>query len=132
MDLNEILLHSMPNLWDGNYFLQGFGFGVVPLKKEINMFEHMNISASIYEVAVEPYAKTLTRADTNRSGRSNKIRGRDYSSKINPSMVYPGRHKTRYIERLSGDLPPTCMIHVRGHSSECYEIFSNFGKIFGL
>ena len=50
------------------------GLIVNPLSlKKLNMFEHMKIAESIYEVVVEPSYKKTTRKDANRSGISRKM-----------------------------------------------------------
>ena len=53
--LNEILLHIMKNGWGKQAFLQSFVFEVVISKKEIKMFEHMEISESMFESVVKAY-----------------------------------------------------------------------------
>ena len=52
--LNEILLNSMINSWSKQAFSQGFDCETISLKKSVNMFEHMEITESIYESAVTP------------------------------------------------------------------------------
>ena len=57
--INEILLNSMPNSWSKQAHVQGFYCKSVNFKKDINIFECMDISESIYEGLVEPYYKNL-------------------------------------------------------------------------
>ena len=41
MELNEILLHIISNVWGNQEFLQGFDFVAVYFKKSIDLFEIM-------------------------------------------------------------------------------------------
>ena len=52
--LNEILLNSMPNSWSIQAYVQGFYCKSITFKKNVNMFQRMEISESIYEGVVEP------------------------------------------------------------------------------
>ena len=52
---NELLLHSIPKSWGKKDFLQGFYFEAVTFKKEINMFERLDIVEYIYEGVAEPF-----------------------------------------------------------------------------
>ena len=47
-ELNEILLNSMPNRWSKQACVKGFDCGCIYFKKDLNMFERMEISESIY------------------------------------------------------------------------------------
>ena len=57
--LDEILLNSMPNSWSRHVYVQGFDCESVTFKKYFNMFEHMEISKSIYEGVVEHSYKKI-------------------------------------------------------------------------
>ena len=61
MDLNEILLNSMPNSWSKQAYVQGFDCKYITFKNIVNMFEHMDIAETIYEGVVEPSYKKLMR-----------------------------------------------------------------------
>ena len=58
--LNEILLNSMPNRWSKQAYVQGFDLESITSKKVVNMFEHREITESIYEGVVEPSYKNPT------------------------------------------------------------------------
>ena len=73
--LNEILLNSMPNSWSKQAYVQGFDCESITFKKSINMFEHMEITESIYEGVVETSYKKLTRSDSNRASHIRHKRG---------------------------------------------------------
>ena len=60
-DLNEILLNSIPNIWNKQAYVQGFDCELITLKKQFNMFKQMEILESIYECVVEPLYKKSTR-----------------------------------------------------------------------
>ena len=60
-ELNEILLNSMPKIWSKQAYVQGFDCETISFKKAVNMFEHMEISESIYGGVVTIYYKKLLR-----------------------------------------------------------------------
>ena len=47
MELDEILFHSMPNIWIRQAYVQGFDCESITSKISVNMFEHMEIAESI-------------------------------------------------------------------------------------
>ena len=87
----------------------------MPFNKSIGMFDHIDIEESLYEGVVEPSTKILTRTDSNRDGIISKTIGIYSLSKINPYMGLAVKCKTRYVEHLSSESPPTCMIHDKVH-----------------
>ena len=46
--LNEILLNSMPNSWYKQTYVQDFDCGYITFKRDVNMFERMEIVEYIY------------------------------------------------------------------------------------
>ena len=100
-ELNEIMLNSMPNSWIRKACVQGFYCESITLKKDVNMFERMEIVETIYEVTVEPSYKKSTRSDTNRASFSRKIGGEATSSN---SYSYisesSGKHRKRYVYHM--------------------------------
>ena len=58
-ELNEIVLKSMPNSWPKTVYVQGFNCKSILLKKDVHMFENMEIAESIYESVVTPSYKKL-------------------------------------------------------------------------
>ena len=49
-ELNEILLNIMPNSCSKQAYVQGFYCGTIYFKKDVNMFERMEITESIMKV----------------------------------------------------------------------------------
>ena len=47
-----MFLDSMPNSWSKQVYVQIFDCENITLKSAVKMFEHMEISESIYEVVV--------------------------------------------------------------------------------
>ena len=45
----------MPNGWRNQTYVQGFDYEPINFKTSINMFEHMEISETIYEGVLEPF-----------------------------------------------------------------------------
>ena len=52
--LNEILLNSIFNICSRQAYVQGFDCESITFKKDVNIFERMEISKSIYEGVVKP------------------------------------------------------------------------------
>ena len=46
-DINEFLKHSMTNSWSNQAYAQGFECECIALKKDVNIFEHMEIVESV-------------------------------------------------------------------------------------
>ena len=61
MESNEIILHITTNGWSRQTYAQCFDFEVVIFIQDINMFENMKITESIYEGVVENYHKKTNR-----------------------------------------------------------------------
>ena len=58
-ELNKILLKTMPNWWSKNHMCRVLTEKLLQ-KKDVNMFERMKISETIYKGVIEyPYLKTL-------------------------------------------------------------------------
>ena len=55
--INEIILNGMHNSWYKHAHIQGFDFESITFKNDVNMFERMGISKSIYNGVVEPSCK---------------------------------------------------------------------------
>ena len=65
----------MPNIWSKQAYVHSFYYESITFKKDVNMFERMEITESIYEVVVEPFYKKPTRAGANRAGHRRNKRG---------------------------------------------------------
>ena len=52
-ELNNILFHSMPNVWSKQAYLRGFEFDL-PFKKAVNMFKWTQTPESIYKGVIFP------------------------------------------------------------------------------
>ena len=63
--LNDILLNSIPDSWSNKVYVHIFDFEYTGFKRDVNMFECMEISESIYKGSVEHYYKNTTIADLN-------------------------------------------------------------------
>ena len=80
MELNIILLNSMPNEWISKAYMHGFYCESITLKI-CKCFERMEIVESIYEGVVQTSNKKFTRSDTNRAVHNRKTREESASSK---------------------------------------------------
>ena len=74
-ELNEILLKSMSKSCSKQAYIQGFDCETISFKKDVNIFEHMEITESICEGMVTPSYKKTTRAESNRTEISKNNRG---------------------------------------------------------
>ena len=114
-ELNEILINSVPNILSKQAYVQIFDCELITLNKAVNMFEHMEISESIYEVVVEPSHKQSTRVYDNRVGYSRKKIGEASLSHTYSKMSDRyGKHRKIYVDHLKGE-SKTCLIHCLGH-----------------
>ena len=71
---NEILLNSIDKSCYKQAYFHGFGFycKYILFKKDVNMFESMEIPESIYKGVVSPSYKNPTQTDANFAGRNKK------------------------------------------------------------
>ena len=85
------------------------------------MFEHMDISESICEGAVEPSYKETNRTDATRDGHSRLKRGEPALSNTYSDMSESaGKRRKIYVDYPKGKYKPTCLIHgPRNSSDEC-------------
>ena len=126
-ELNEILLNSMPNIWSKQACVQGFDCESITLKKDDNMFEHMEIAESIYKGIVEPYYNKQTRSDSNRAGHGRHKIVEAASSWTRPEKgENAGKRRKRHVYSPTGK-SKTCMIHGPGHSSEECKVLGDCG-----
>ena len=57
--MNEILPHSIPDVWSKQEFVQGFDFESVKIKQYIIISKMMDIAKTIFGGVVEPSYKKL-------------------------------------------------------------------------
>ena len=93
------------------------------------MFEHMEISESIYKGVVEPPHKIYTREDSKRAGLSRKRIGEsalsnNYSD-INKSS---GKWRKGYVDHPKDRSKLTCIIHGPVNSSDKCKVLGEFGS----
>ena len=81
--------------------MQVFGCETITKKKDINMFECMEIAESIYEGVVDHCYKKLTREDTKRDGRNREMRGEYASSTTYSEMNKSSGKRKKHVCRSS-------------------------------
>ena len=79
------------------------------------MFEHMEIAEYVYGCVIETTTKNQLGHTPTMMIKSVKQEEETPLSKTNFGMGRAFKRKTRYVARLEGDLPPTCMIHDKGN-----------------
>ena len=90
------------------------------------MFEHMEISESIYEGVVEPSYLKNTRADSNRAGHSRQNRGESASScTCSKKVERSGKCRKRHIDSPTGK-SKICLIHGPIYPSEECRVLGDF------
>ena len=72
-ELNNIFLHTVPNVWAKQGYLKGWDFQEKTYKETCNIFERMDISAKVYE-GETPY-KTTTKANENCASHGRELKG---------------------------------------------------------
>ena len=116
-ELNEILLHAVPNSWVWQAYLQGWYFEERTYKYTCDMFELMEIVEAIYEGGAP--SKNDQQAEANRSSSGRKKNGGASASPSNPNQGRAGKCK-RSNEVHSSDEPTrekkTFLLHGPGHS----------------
>ena len=128
-ELNEIILHAVPNAWVKQSYLQGWYFEMKTYKETCAMLDWMEIDEQVCKV-VTPY-KTPTRADAKRGGDVSKYKGGESASPTNPKKGRASKRKTKNAGRPS-DAPTgakkTCMLNGPGHSSEECKVLNIYSK----
>ena len=69
-DLNEILLHAVPNGWENKAYLQGWDLEMKRYKVKCKLFKRMEAAEKIYKDVYT--SKTPPRADANRASHGRK------------------------------------------------------------
>ena len=117
-ELNQILLHAVPNGWEKQAYVKGLDFKMKRYKATCKLFERMEIAEKIYEGRNTP--KTPTREDSNRASLDRKKKLGEAASPNNPKMGHSGKCKTKNAGHPS-DRPTggrTCVLHGPGYSME--------------
>ena len=124
--LNEILLNSMPTGWYKQAYIQGFDCESISLKKAVNIFEHTEITESIYEGVVEPYYKKPTWEDSNRACHGRNKIGEAALSNTCPATGESARKRQKqYVDRSKSE-SEICLIHGPGHSYDGCKVLRDF------
>ena len=118
-ETNKILLHTVPNSWERQAYIQGWEFKRQYSKDTCNIFEHTEIAEAIYKGGA-PY-KNNQRAEADRVsyGRKKKV-----GASASPSNSKQGR--TGNCKRSNASHPSdeptgankTCLMHGPGHYSK--------------
>ena len=90
-ELNEILIHAVPNSWARKSYIQGRDFEERSYKETCDMFKRMEISEAIYEG--EENSKNTSQAEAYRSSSGRKKKGGASASPSNPEQGYSGKRK---------------------------------------
>ena len=72
-DINEILLHTVSNVWYNQSYLQGWYFELKTYRETCAMFERMGVTEKVYKGATP--SKIPTRADVNQANYFRKRKG---------------------------------------------------------
>ena len=114
-DINNILLHAVPNGWAKQAYLQGWEFDIKSYKAMCELFKRMEVAKKIYECG-NTY-KTPIRVDANRAIHDRKLKGGESALSTNPNTVRAGKRKTRNASH-PGNRPTrgkSCLFHGPRH-----------------
>ena len=74
-ELNEMFLNNLHNSWFKQSYVQGFYYESISFKESVNMFEHMEISESIWEGLEEHSYKKITKRGEAASSKTQPVMG---------------------------------------------------------
>ena len=109
-ELNKIMLHTIPNGWANQSYLQGWDFDSNTYKENCDMFDLMEIDKQVCEEGSP--SKTINWADYNCAGHSRKRAGRESTSSYNPKKGRAGKHKKKagnLNDWMNGEKHALCM-----------------------
>ena len=128
-ELNDIILHAVPNSWVKKSYLQGWDFEMKTYKETCATFEQLEIAEKFYGGG-KP-SQTPTRAYAKDGGHVSKLKGGEDALPTNPKKGRSGKRKTKNAghpsDALTGD-KKTCMLHGPGHSSEQCKVINIYSK----
>ena len=126
-ELNEILLHTVPNSWAQQVYLQGWYSKGRTYNDTCNNLERMEIVKAIYKGGAP--SKNTQRAEANRDSSGRKEKGGASASPSKPDQVHSGKRKRSNTGHPSNEptgANKTCLIHGPGHSSEECKILQEY------
>ena len=88
-ELNEIIIHAVPNRWAKQSYLQGWDFELNTYRETCAIFECMEVAEHVYEGGT-PY-KIPTREESNRDGYVRKWKGGESASPTKPEKGRTGK-----------------------------------------
>ena len=108
-ELNEILLHVVPNVWDKQDYLQGWDFWMKTFRETCAMFKRMEISEQVYK-GQTPLKKLIPYA--NRDSRVRKRKGGESALPTNHNKGRTSKRKTKIqslqVRRRSVQIKHAC------------------------
>ena len=117
-ELNDILLHAIPNSWAKQAYIQGWGFEERSYKETCNIFERMEIAEEIYKGGSPTQNTQRAESDRASSGRNKK--GGASASPYNPEQGRTGKCNINNSGHPSDEptgTKNTCLLHGPGQSS---------------
>ena len=127
-ELNDILLHAVPNAWAKQAYLQGRYFEGRIYNGICEIFEHMEIIEQFYEGG-NTY-KNINRAEAEYCSHDRKSKGGETTYPINPKKGHDGKHKTNYSGHPS-NRPVGAnrwLVHGTGKSTEELKLLKEYSK----
>ena len=118
-DLNEVLLHAVPNAWTKLPYLQGWYFNMKTYKEHFAMFKRMEIFGKVRKGRTP--SKTPIMEDSNCDRHVRKRKGGEAASPTNREKGRAGKRKiknTGHPSDASTSAKKSCILHGPGCSSE--------------
>ena len=92
-DLNEILLHAVPNGWEKKFYIHGWDFDTKSYKAMCQLFERIEVAEKIYKSGNT--SKNPIREDTNWASHGRNRKGGKTASPTNPETGGAGKCRTK-------------------------------------
>ena len=118
-ELNEIILHVVPNSWAKKAYIQGWYFEGRSYKETWNIFEHMETAEAIYEGGA--LSKNTQWKESNRASSGTNKKEGAYALPSNPYQGWPGKRNINdagHMSDASDGAKKTCLLHGPGNCLE--------------
>ena len=125
-ELNDILLHDLPNVWSKHAYLRGWGSELKYYKLTTNIYECMETTEQVYKGY--QYSKTTKRSGTNRDDFISKHKVGVSIYPMNTQKGTTDKFNKNYADNLRSELAITkvCMVHNPGHSMDEHKLLQQY------
>ena len=128
-ELNEILLHVVPNVWAKQAYLQGWDLEGSSYKDTCDMFERMDISEQVYKVGTT--FENANREESDHARHGSKRKGGESASSTNTEKCRTGKSKINHAVHPSNGpdgAKTTLLVHGPRHSTEECRVLNKYSE----